>query len=171
MTAENSHRFQVPSQSKWDAAAKIHVRDETIKHLQRALELTNQEKQRFTSACLDVEGILQEEIGDLKNNLAVQMATGGQYSTVDAMRTSERDITERASETVHTSDEQNRFTILSGTATDVNGMIISIMQEGLQNGQTLSRSLERTIGDTEPFKYEILVHKSNEQLATRVWYH
>lgn len=47
------------------------------------MDLLNQEKQRFKTACIEIEDALQEEIGDLKNNLAVQMATGGQYSTAD----------------------------------------------------------------------------------------
>ena len=44
----------------WDFKQKIHVRDETIKHLQRALDLLNQEKQRFKTACIDIENGLQE---------------------------------------------------------------------------------------------------------------
>ena len=35
-------RYRIPTQSKWDFKQKQHVRDETIKHLQRALDLLNQ---------------------------------------------------------------------------------------------------------------------------------
>ena len=38
------------------------MRDETIKHLQRALDLLNQEKQRFKTACTDIETSLQDEV-------------------------------------------------------------------------------------------------------------
>lgn len=51
-------RYRIPSQSRWDFKQKIHVRDETIKHLQRALDLLNQEKQRFKTACIDIEANL-----------------------------------------------------------------------------------------------------------------
>ena len=52
-------RYRIPSQSRWDLKQKLHVRDETIKHLQRALDLLNQEKQRFKTACVDIETGLQ----------------------------------------------------------------------------------------------------------------
>lgn len=60
----------------WDFKQKIHVRDETIKHLQRALDLLNQEKQRFKTACIDIENGLQEELGEVKSELAVVHHSG-----------------------------------------------------------------------------------------------
>jgi len=70
-------RYRIPTQSKWDFKQKQHVRDETIKHLQRALDLLNQEKQRFKSACVDIETSLQDELTATKNNLAVAASGGG----------------------------------------------------------------------------------------------
>ena len=69
-------RYRIPSQSRWDFKQKIHVRDETIKHLQRALDLLNQEKQRFKTACIDIENGLQEELGEVKSELAVAHHSG-----------------------------------------------------------------------------------------------
>jgi len=70
-------RYRIPSQSRWDSKQKLHVRDETIKHLQRALDLLNQEKQRFKTACIDIENSLQSELGETKNELAVANVNGG----------------------------------------------------------------------------------------------
>jgi len=77
-------RYRIPSQSRWDFKQKIHVRDETIKHLQRALDLLNQEKQRFKTACVDIENNLQEDLSDVKAQLAVALATGGSGSPASA---------------------------------------------------------------------------------------
>mmetsp|Transcript_4547 Transcript_4547/g.10699 ORF Transcript_4547/g.10699 Transcript_4547/m.10699 type:complete len:1015 (+) Transcript_4547:84-3128(+) len=55
-----------PATSSWDYKQKIQVRDETIRHLQRALDLLNQEKQRFRAACIEVEANLVEDLAEHK---------------------------------------------------------------------------------------------------------
>lgn len=87
-------RYRIPSQSRWDSKQKIHVRDETIKHLQRALDLLNQEKQRFKTACIDIENSLQSELSETKNELAVANVGGGGGADPAQMQMLREDLAE-----------------------------------------------------------------------------